>query len=80
MGFFGKIFDGARSFFGKIANVGSNLMSKISDEAKDITNIPIIGDVVKGLASTPIGQEITGTFNSVQNMLQDVAGNLNNST
>jgi len=77
MGFFGKLFDGAKNLFGKVANFGSGLMSKVSDAAHEISNMPVIGDVVKAVAATPIGQEITGTFNSVQNMLQDISGSNN---
>ena len=72
--FFGKLYDTGKALFQKAAGWGSNLMGKVSNIADSVSQIPIIGPALKtAYEATPIGQTVSGAFNTVKQSLDDAS-------
>lgn len=63
----------------KVADAAGNIASKVSDAIgigksvyEGLKSVPVVGDAIQGLASTPLGQAIGGAVDMAGNIAQDV--------
>ena len=92
MGFFSSIWSGIKSvgqaitsgagkvtgFLTKAAGKVGSVFDAVKDVAGKITDIPVVGDVVKTLVeNNPYGQAAIGMFNQADNIQKQVGGMIN---
>jgi hypothetical protein len=84
MGFWGDLWSGIKSLPGKAVDLGRKVIGKVSDGigfvkniAGKIGNIPVIGDIARGIMNHPYLQKAKQIFDQVDNGTEMAKGIIN---